>query len=275
MIRSPARRALPLGIVAILAAFIVPGLAGSASAAAAQSSSAATGTTEFGPCGGQQALSRPVAGGWTCWGPDGINPTRLRRSYLAGGTPSERREWATEVAANTSPGSRVAPNDVGYEGFHSHVGPDRYHWSYYANIYYGVGYTNGGLVTLGKIFQRTDVSISGYHINVIVNHVNRVKGYGSDIRARLRTRLYHSDTHHYFDDHSCGPTGPLAGTTLNCTHDHYYPTLSGAHFYVYSLTRWWNEAEANPSSPDGSWSVDEPLGPFSCYKSRNDKCHFD
>ncbi|WP_143094837.1 hypothetical protein [Streptacidiphilus jiangxiensis] len=168
--------------------------------------------------------------------------------------------YKTVQAVGDHDGNPIQSNPV-------RVRDDSTHYTYYADIFYGVGDT-----PLGEVFTRAHLSLRGYAIQLDQFQIARVRGAGADISAELKSRLVTAGPYGVYplDSRACGPSGWLAGATFTCPK--IYEGKADEDLNVSLVFSWTNQSEPNPSSPDGYWSVLESTKTVQCRANRTVVC---
>lgn len=262
-----ARKSLALLAVPLLAVGVGAADAGAQPVAQPVSEAVATeGTLQYGACDSEVALTDTQAGGWVCLGAPGTDLGELRTAYRQGGMDAVRQVQGAQAVAMAT----------GTDGTSVSYKTDSTHWNYSASWYYGIGYTNGKLVTLGRVSVSGKLTLNGYQWKLYPFEFKRLPG-GSDVRVRQRLQLfgpYQTLMETDYCPSSTGDSGLLAGAAYQCPQTYYYSGANGSGFNLSTLTRWWNQYERNPSSADGSWVTGTIMGSWNCNKNATVKCTF-
>lgn len=285
------KRCLPAVIALVLAA-------GSASVSAQSASAAAPpvvdGTSQLGACDSLQAVSfiPTHSASFVCVGDVSTDFPALRAAYQSGGMKAVAASVAKARQAKTGTGTSSPTGAVaaasGPTQFTSLVNEktDAYHWTYSGTVIYGTASSSGAITVYGQFAIKNVISLSGNYAKLNPFYAQRSVGHGSAMKFKLWFWFDITTAGGYWTDtkYSCQQTA-FTGDALNCATSGLgyglYSTDSsgkivyynGLGFYGRTKAQWWNQYSPNPSTADGSWTLQMGHGPMDC-KVRTQRCQW-
>lgn len=281
------KRCVPAVVALVLAV-------GSASVSAVPASAAAPpvvdGTTQLGSCDSLQAVSftpkKPAS--FVCMGDESTDFSALRTAYKTGGMRAVAASAAKAKSRTRTSSTTEVVAAGGPTQFKSLVNEksDAYHWTYSGTVVYGTVSTSGAITVYGQFAIKNVISLSGNYAKLNPFYAQRSVGAGSAMKFKLwfwfditTTGGTWADTKQFCQQNTytgnplgCATTG--LGYWLYSTDSTgkivYY---NGLGFYGRTKAQWWNQYSRNPSTADGSWTLQVGHGPMDC-KVRTQRCQW-